>query len=116
MTGDYVFDSPCGPVRFAELYANGKDTLYLYNFMFIPGEQGLPLDRSIVVVGDLDKVERPLGGGRHGEDSSGEARAGQLGAAGRTGQPLITANGRSRATLRLIPAPSMISTTSATSL
>jgi len=44
VTGDYVFDSPSGPVRFAELYANGKDTLYLYNFMFIPGEQGLPLE------------------------------------------------------------------------
>ena len=46
------------------------------------------------------EVERPLGRGRHGDDSSGEARAGQLGAAGRAGQPLITANGRSRATLR----------------
>jgi predicted dithiol-disulfide oxidoreductase (DUF899 family) len=32
------------PVTFAELFANGKDTLYLYNFMFIPGEQGLPLE------------------------------------------------------------------------
>jgi predicted dithiol-disulfide oxidoreductase (DUF899 family) len=44
VTGDYVFDSPSGPVSFAELFANGKDTLYLYNFMFIPGEQGLPLE------------------------------------------------------------------------
>jgi predicted dithiol-disulfide oxidoreductase (DUF899 family) len=44
VTGDYVFDSPSGPVTFAELFANGKDTLYLYNFMFIPGEQGLPLE------------------------------------------------------------------------
>ena len=44
VTGDYVFDSPSGPVTFAELYANGKDTLYLYNFMFIPGERGLPLE------------------------------------------------------------------------
>jgi predicted dithiol-disulfide oxidoreductase (DUF899 family) len=44
LTGDYVFDSPAGPVRFAELFASGKDTLYLYNFMFIPGEQGLPLE------------------------------------------------------------------------
>ncbi|HEX6702012.1 MAG TPA: DUF899 family protein [Gaiellaceae bacterium] len=44
VTGDYVFESPSGPVTFAELFANGKDTLYLYNFMFIPGEQGLPLE------------------------------------------------------------------------
>jgi predicted dithiol-disulfide oxidoreductase (DUF899 family) len=44
VTGDYVFDSPAGPVTFAELFANGKETLYLYNFMFIPGEQGLPLE------------------------------------------------------------------------
>jgi predicted dithiol-disulfide oxidoreductase (DUF899 family) len=44
VTGDYVFESPSGPVAFAELFANGKDTLYLYNFMFIPGEQGLPLE------------------------------------------------------------------------
>ena len=44
VTGDYVFDSPSGPVTFAELFANGKDTLYLYNFMFIPGEEGLPLE------------------------------------------------------------------------
>jgi predicted dithiol-disulfide oxidoreductase (DUF899 family) len=42
--GDYVFDSPSGPVAFAELFRNGKDTLYLYNFMFIPGEQGVPLE------------------------------------------------------------------------
>jgi predicted dithiol-disulfide oxidoreductase (DUF899 family) len=47
VTGDYVFDSPSGgPVAFAELFANGKDTLYLYNFMFIPGEQELPLERA----------------------------------------------------------------------
>ncbi len=44
VTGDYLFDSPSGPVTFAELFANGKDTLYLYNFMFIPGERGLPLE------------------------------------------------------------------------
>jgi predicted dithiol-disulfide oxidoreductase (DUF899 family) len=44
VTGEYVFDSPAGPVTFAELFASGKDTLYLYNFMFIPGEEGLPLE------------------------------------------------------------------------
>src|SRR5262249_49922489 len=44
VTGEYAFDSPSGPVPFSELFATGKDTLYLYNFMFIPGEQGLPLE------------------------------------------------------------------------
>ena len=44
VTGDYVFESLSGPVTFAELFANGRDTLYLYNFMFIPGERGLPLE------------------------------------------------------------------------
>src|SRR5215475_8685570 len=44
VTGDYVFESPSGQVSFAELFANGKDTLYLYNFMFIPGDQGRPLE------------------------------------------------------------------------
>jgi predicted dithiol-disulfide oxidoreductase (DUF899 family) len=44
VTADYVFDSPSGQMSFAELFATGKDTLYLYNFMFISGEQGLPLE------------------------------------------------------------------------
>jgi predicted dithiol-disulfide oxidoreductase (DUF899 family) len=42
VTGGYVFESPHGPVPFADLFAGGKDTLYLYNFMFIP-EGGDPL-------------------------------------------------------------------------
>jgi predicted dithiol-disulfide oxidoreductase (DUF899 family) len=46
VTGDYVFDSPAGPVTFAELFATGKETLYLYNFMFIRGERGLPLEAA----------------------------------------------------------------------
>jgi predicted dithiol-disulfide oxidoreductase (DUF899 family) len=41
---DYELDAPSGPVRFSELFADRKDTLYLYSFMFIPGEQGLPLE------------------------------------------------------------------------
>jgi predicted dithiol-disulfide oxidoreductase (DUF899 family) len=47
---DYVFeewnaDANVGrPVRLSELFEDGKDTLFLYNFMFIPGEQGLPLE------------------------------------------------------------------------
>jgi predicted dithiol-disulfide oxidoreductase (DUF899 family) len=43
VTGEYVFDSPSGPIAFPELFANGKDTLYLYNFMFIPDDDGDPL-------------------------------------------------------------------------
>jgi predicted dithiol-disulfide oxidoreductase (DUF899 family) len=46
VTGDYAFDSPAGPVGFAELFARGRDTLYLYNFMFIPGEHGRPLETA----------------------------------------------------------------------
>jgi len=45
VTGDYVFDSPTGPKRIAELFLNGKDTLYLYNFMFLPTDDGNPLGR-----------------------------------------------------------------------
>ena len=41
---DYVFEGAGGPVSLSELFADGKDTLYLYSFMFIPGEQGLPLE------------------------------------------------------------------------
>jgi predicted dithiol-disulfide oxidoreductase (DUF899 family) len=40
---DYVFDGVDGPVRMSELFGD-KDTLYLYNFMYRPGEQGLVLE------------------------------------------------------------------------
>lgn len=43
VTEDYVFDGVDGPVRLAELFGD-KDTLYLYNFMYRPGERGLPLE------------------------------------------------------------------------
>ncbi len=33
---DYVFDSAQGPVRLSSLFAEGKDTLLIYNFMFGP--------------------------------------------------------------------------------
>jgi len=46
VTGDYGFGSPSGRASFADLFATGKSTLYLYNFMFIPGEQGLPLETA----------------------------------------------------------------------
>jgi predicted dithiol-disulfide oxidoreductase (DUF899 family) len=40
---DYVFDGVDGPVRMSELFGD-KDTLYLYNFMYRPGEKGLALE------------------------------------------------------------------------
>jgi predicted dithiol-disulfide oxidoreductase (DUF899 family) len=44
VSGDYTFDSPTGPVAFGELFTSGKPTLYLYNFMFIPGGRGRALE------------------------------------------------------------------------
>ena len=47
---DYEFDgwdaaaNAARPVRLSELFEDGKDTLFLYSFMFIPGEKGLPLE------------------------------------------------------------------------
>jgi predicted dithiol-disulfide oxidoreductase (DUF899 family) len=47
---DYVFEDwdaaarAPRPVRLSELFADGKDTLFLYSHMFIPGEKGLPLE------------------------------------------------------------------------
>jgi predicted dithiol-disulfide oxidoreductase (DUF899 family) len=47
---DYSFEESSGDgedartVRLSELFENGKDTLFLYSFMFIPGEAGLPLE------------------------------------------------------------------------
>jgi predicted dithiol-disulfide oxidoreductase (DUF899 family) len=43
---DYTFDGADGPVRLADLFAQGKDTLYLYSFMFLPDENGVPLARA----------------------------------------------------------------------
>jgi predicted dithiol-disulfide oxidoreductase (DUF899 family) len=40
---DYLFDGADGPVHLSELFTDGKDTLFLYNFMFIPDEHGNPL-------------------------------------------------------------------------
>ena len=48
---DYSFEEWDGeanaglPVRLSELFADGMDTLFLYSFMFIPGELGLPLEQ-----------------------------------------------------------------------
>ncbi|SRR5712691_9599666 len=47
---DYAFEewddeaNAARPVRLSELYEDGKDTLFLYSFMFIPGKAGLPLE------------------------------------------------------------------------
>ena len=47
---DYVFEewdagaNQARPIRLSELFEDGKDTLFLYSFMFIPGEKGLPLE------------------------------------------------------------------------
>jgi predicted dithiol-disulfide oxidoreductase (DUF899 family) len=42
---DYSFDeSGTRTVRLSQLFEDGKDTLLLYNFMFIPGKAGLSLE------------------------------------------------------------------------
>jgi predicted dithiol-disulfide oxidoreductase (DUF899 family) len=46
---DYEFEESTGTddkrtVRLAELFEDGKDTLFLYSFMFSPDEAGLPLE------------------------------------------------------------------------
>jgi predicted dithiol-disulfide oxidoreductase (DUF899 family) len=49
---DYVFEewdaaaSKARPVRLADLFEDGKDTLFLYSFMFVPGKKGLPLEEG----------------------------------------------------------------------
>ena len=49
---DYGFEESPGDsngiqtVRLSELFEDGKDTLFLYSFMFIPGEAGLPLEAA----------------------------------------------------------------------
>src|ERR1700704_5540764 len=49
---DYTFDewdsgtNKARSVRLAELFEKGKDTLFLYSFMFIPGKKGLPLEEG----------------------------------------------------------------------
>jgi predicted dithiol-disulfide oxidoreductase (DUF899 family) len=47
---DYTFEewdagtNTARSVRLSELFEDGKDTLFLYNHMFIPGKEGLPLE------------------------------------------------------------------------
>jgi predicted dithiol-disulfide oxidoreductase (DUF899 family) len=48
---DYTFEEwdadadAARPVRLSELFEDGKDTLFLYSHMYIPGGAGLPLER-----------------------------------------------------------------------
>src|SRR5260370_40958919 len=49
---DYVFEEwddakkAARPVRLSELFEDGKDTLFVYSHMFIPGKKGLPLEEG----------------------------------------------------------------------
>jgi predicted dithiol-disulfide oxidoreductase (DUF899 family) len=49
---DYAFEEwdagtkAARQVRLSELFEDGKDTLFLYSFMFIPGKKGLPLEEG----------------------------------------------------------------------
>jgi predicted dithiol-disulfide oxidoreductase (DUF899 family) len=49
---DYAFDgwdagtNAARPVRLSELFEAGKETLFLYSHMFIPGRAGLPLEEG----------------------------------------------------------------------
>jgi predicted dithiol-disulfide oxidoreductase (DUF899 family) len=71
---DYVFDAwdagtnAARPVRLSELFEDGKDALFLYSFMFIPGEAGEPLEAgcpqctSIIdaVDGEVPHIEQQI--------------------------------------------------------
>ncbi len=49
---DYTFEewdagtNAARPVRLSELFEEGKDTLFLYSHMFIPGKAGVPLEEG----------------------------------------------------------------------
>jgi predicted dithiol-disulfide oxidoreductase (DUF899 family) len=43
---EYTFDSPSGSKTLVDLFTSDKDTLYLYNFMYIPGASGTPLEAA----------------------------------------------------------------------
>jgi predicted dithiol-disulfide oxidoreductase (DUF899 family) len=55
---DYPFDGADGTVHLSELFEDGKDTLFLYNFMFIPGETSLPLEGACP--SESDKGQNPI--------------------------------------------------------
>jgi predicted dithiol-disulfide oxidoreductase (DUF899 family) len=54
---DYVFDGVDGPVHLSELFADGKDTLFLYSFMFLPSGDdpiGRPCPSCTSIVDSID--------------------------------------------------------------
>ena len=58
---DYEFDSAAGPVRLAELFAPGKRTLLLYNFMFPESpESDLPCPSCTSIIDSVDGAARHL--------------------------------------------------------
>ena len=63
VTEDYTFDGVDGPVRLSELFGD-KDTLYVYNFMYRPGEKGLALEvpcpSCTSIIDAVDGVARHL--------------------------------------------------------
>ena len=50
---DYVFEGTGGPVRLSELFAPGKDTLLVYNFMFGP-QMAAPCPMCTSILDGLD--------------------------------------------------------------
>ena len=61
---DYAFDGADGELRLSELFADGKDTLFLYSFMFIPDEGGDPLGAACPsctsIIDSMDGAARHL--------------------------------------------------------
>jgi predicted dithiol-disulfide oxidoreductase (DUF899 family) len=61
---DYMFDGADGEVRLSELFADGKDTLFLYSFMFIPDGDGDPLGAACPsctsIIDSMDGAARHL--------------------------------------------------------
>src|ERR1700693_3885765 len=49
---DYTFEEwdasakRARPIRLSQLFEDGKDTLFVYSHMFIPGKKGLPLEEG----------------------------------------------------------------------
>jgi predicted dithiol-disulfide oxidoreductase (DUF899 family) len=54
---DYEFDGVDGPTRLSELFADGKDTLFLYSFMFLPTDDdplGRPCPSCTSIIDSID--------------------------------------------------------------
>jgi len=61
---DYAFDGADGELRLSALFAEGKDTLFPYSFMFIPAEGGDPLGAACPsctsIIDSMDGAARHL--------------------------------------------------------